>query len=402
MVEDVEHQGYIFIADITGYTVFLNESELDHARGTLSSLLELLIEHTKPPLVISGLEGDAVFSYGLEDRFVDPQTLLETIEETYVSFRRAIELMVLNNTCQCSACANVSSLDLKFFLHYGTFALQKVGESRELMGRDVNLIHRLLKNSVTKKTGIRAYMLCTEAAIDRLAIDGSAERAVSYVEEVPDFGEVRVWVKDMHPIYEARQETATIEFDPSEILGRRQVEISLPVELVWDYLTHSEFRNLLSSSDRYAVIDRKGGRIGEGSVYQCYHGDQLIPQIVVEWRPFERIVIKQTSPVPGPPNYVHIALNLSPTETGTVLEMMGARPTGAFWQRPFGRAVYKLMDSSLMAQLKEELSFKRGLERFRDAIEDDAEKSGLVDVKGRMKPSADLVSEAARNAVSSD
>ena len=396
----MEHQGYILIADITGYTAYLNESELDHARGTLSSLLELLIEQTRPPLVISGLEGDAVFSYGLEEGFVDPQTLLETIENTYVSFRRAIELMVLNNTCQCSACANVSSLDLKFFLHHGTFALQEVGGNQELMGRDVNLIHRLLKNSVTEETGIRAYMLCTQDAIERLDLDASAERAVSHVEDVPDFGEVRVWVEDMHPVYEARQEATAIEFDPSEIIGQAEVEISLPVELVWDYLTHSEYRNLLSSSDRYSV-DRKGGRIGEGSVYQCYHGDRRIPQVVVEWRPLERITVKQITVLPGPPSYVHIAMSLTPTESGTLLQMTGARPTGPFWQRALGRAVYKLMNSSLAAKFKEEFSFKRGLEKFRDAIEEDAASSGQLDTKGTRPPSS-RVSEATEEALSSD
>lgn len=89
-------RGYILIADITGYTSCLNESELDHARETLGSLPDLLINDTKPPLVIPRLEGDAVFSYCLEDDFVDPQTFLKMIEHTYFSFHRAIELMLLN------------------------------------------------------------------------------------------------------------------------------------------------------------------------------------------------------------------------------------------------------------------------------------------------------------------
>jgi hypothetical protein len=35
---------------------------LEHARDTLSDLLGLMIDHTRPPLTISKLEGDAVFS----------------------------------------------------------------------------------------------------------------------------------------------------------------------------------------------------------------------------------------------------------------------------------------------------------------------------------------------------
>ena len=131
----MEQRGFILIADITGYRAYLNDSELEHAQGTLTELLELLIDHTRSPLIISRLEGDAVISYGFEAGFVSGQTLLETIENTYVDFRKAIELMVLNNSCQCNACANVSSLDLKFFVHFGSFVLQKIGDHDELSVR---------------------------------------------------------------------------------------------------------------------------------------------------------------------------------------------------------------------------------------------------------------------------
>ena len=39
-------QGYLAITDITGYTAYLNESELEHAQDSLSTLLNLLIDQT--------------------------------------------------------------------------------------------------------------------------------------------------------------------------------------------------------------------------------------------------------------------------------------------------------------------------------------------------------------------
>ena len=90
--------GYFLIADITGYTQYLGASELEHAQKTLTALLNLLIHDTRPPLVISRLAGDAVISYGLSDNFLTGQTFAETIEDTYVDFRRAIERMVHNTT----------------------------------------------------------------------------------------------------------------------------------------------------------------------------------------------------------------------------------------------------------------------------------------------------------------
>lgn len=357
----MELRGYILIADITGYTTYLNESELDHARETLGNLLELLIDNTKPPLVLSRLEGDAVFSYGLEDGFVDPQTFIEMIENTYVSFRRAIELMVLNNTCRCNACANVSSLDLKFFVHYGTFVLQSVGESQELMGSDVNLAHRLLKNSVTDITGVRAYTLFTEEAAESLGISDLTEEMVSHMEDVPDFGRTLVWIQDMHPTYEARRHERMIRFDPSEVILDESVQIALQPELVWDYLTQSEFRNLTLGSDRYE-IDRRGKRVGEGSVYQCYHGDNVVPQVVLEWRPFERILVRQPSPILGGKSQVHVDFGLQPSDGGTLLTCRGARPTGSGWQRALVRVIHRVMRPMI----------RRNLEKFKREIEEDA------------------------------
>ena len=42
------YEGYLLIADITGYTRYLSASELEHAQETLTALLELLVENTRP------------------------------------------------------------------------------------------------------------------------------------------------------------------------------------------------------------------------------------------------------------------------------------------------------------------------------------------------------------------
>ncbi len=55
--------GYLLLADISGYTAFLSESELGTPvirRPIYSGCSSIT---ARPPLVISKLEGDAVFSY---------------------------------------------------------------------------------------------------------------------------------------------------------------------------------------------------------------------------------------------------------------------------------------------------------------------------------------------------
>ena len=150
-------KGTLVIADITGYTAFLSGSELEHAQDSLSSLLNLLLQETKAPLKVADLEGDAVFTYAVEGSFLQGQTLVEAIEQTYVVFRRAIRQMVLNTSCSCNACKNIPNLDLKFFVHYGEFGLQKLGSRIDLVGTDVTLLHRLTKNTITETLGLAAY-----------------------------------------------------------------------------------------------------------------------------------------------------------------------------------------------------------------------------------------------------
>ena len=353
----MEQRGYILIADITGYTAYLNESELEHAQGTLTDLLELLIAHTNQPLIISRLEGDAVISYGLEDGFLSGQTFLEMIEATYGDFRKAIELMVLNNTCQCNACANVSSLDLKFFVHFGAFALQRLGNHDELLGTDVNLIHRLLKNSVVEDTGIRAYLLCTDAAVEALGIDAPEESLVRHTETVADLGEASMWVKDMQPVYEARAADDRMVFEPKEILGTLTVDVMLPQPVVWDYLSEPAFRSILFGSDRQEVTGRKAGRVAAGSAYQCYHGDKSLTQAVLAWEPFDRVVIEQ--PAPGGRPMV-IDYELSPIEGGTRLTSTAALPNGKGLERMIFRTMTRIYAPGI----------RKRLTRFSDLIEE--------------------------------
>ena len=350
----VEHLGFFLIADITGYTTYLNESELEHARQTLTDLLELMVAQTRPPMTVTQLEGDAVMSYGFAEGFVTAQTFLERIEETYVEFRRAIDLMVLNNTCKCNACANVSALDLKFFVHYGSFAIQPVGNMKQVVGTDVNLVHRLLKNSVTANTGIRAYLLLTESAVDALGVDSGAEGMVAHREVVPAFGEISVTVKDMHPVYEATKQLRRTFYVAEDVLITLTTDIAMSIEHVWNYANQSEFRNLIIGSDSYEVQGRKGGRVAAGSTYQCNHGKMIVTQLVLEWLPFERVVLQQLIPLPGRrPTQTIIDLQFGQIVEGTRFSQTVTKPTGPLFRRALAKMIMTVRRGRAEADMDE-------------------------------------------------
>jgi hypothetical protein len=268
-----EQQAFLCVADITGYTGYLNESELEHAQGTLTDLLELLVDRAGPPMRVSKLEGDAVFSYAFEDSFIDGRTFLDLVEGTYVAFRRAIDPMVLNNTGRCNACANVSSLDLKFVIHFGSFIVQRTGSYDELLGPDVNLVHRILKNTVTDRLGLRAYCMYTRPAWERLGLD-EVTTLVEHDEDVSDFGLMRTFIQDLGEVYN-QVGSPEITLDDSQLLLTQEADIPQSPAVVWDYLSSPAFRNILIGAERVEIDKRVVGRVGVGSVYQCYHGQPL-------------------------------------------------------------------------------------------------------------------------------
>jgi hypothetical protein len=337
-------QGYFLIADITGYTHYLSASELDHAQQTLTALLNLLIRETKPPLVISRLAGDAVISYALDAGFLTGQSFVELIEGTYVAFRRAVELMVRNTTCPCNACRNIAGLDLKFFVHHGTFAVQKLDAHDELIGSDINLIHRLLKNHVKEATGFVAYALYTEAALDCLGFAGNTEGFVALEESYEDLGTVRIFVADMHPVFEARKRAAQAQLGPGDINYTVSTTIALQRERVWDLVIRPENFAVMVGASRIDIAGvRNRGRISKGTIYECFHGSGgSVSQVVLEWQPFERLLFQ--APVPLPIGLAHVLIEerLEDAPGGTLFSTSFSKASGPLHMRVIVDTVFRL------------------------------------------------------------
>lgn len=312
-------QGIIHIADISGYTAFLNESELEHAQESLQSLIEVLIENTKLPLVISRLEGDAVISYAVDGSFLQGASVLEMIESSYITFRKALDLMVVNTTCTCNACRNIPNLDLKFFIHHGSFALQQLPAYTELVGSDVNTAHRLTKNHVREATGFNAYALFTQAAIEALGIQELAGSMQPLQETYDVIGTVDIYVKDMHQVWEEGKEAARIIVREEDAMVVLEFDYPVPVVQLWDYLLKPEMRALFTNSDKAEADNVTDGRIGEGVVYYCAHGSLTVKQTIVDWHPFETHTTYDLGTF-GLPAYV--TYRFSETETGSHLKLI--------------------------------------------------------------------------------
>lgn len=153
----MENTGLIFIPDISGFTRFVNQTEIEHSRFIIEELLETIINSNQIGLQISEIEGDAVLFY----RFGKPpkvDELVKQVEKMFTEFHRQIRNYEYRRLCQCSACTNAVDLSLKVVIHYGEFSSYKVKEFSKLLGKDIIVAHQLLKNDINE----HEYMLLTD------------------------------------------------------------------------------------------------------------------------------------------------------------------------------------------------------------------------------------------------
>ena len=307
-------QGFLIISDISGYSKYVNELELEHARDSLAALLNILIQHTQSPLVISKLEGDAVFSYAPAGGFLQEQSLLDMIDSTYASFRKALELMVLNTTCTCKACRNLPNLDLKFFVHFGSYITQKLGNFNELVGNDVNLVHRLAKNHIKEETSCKAYAAFTQSVMDALGLEDFQNSLTPHRETFADVGEVQMYVHDMHTVWERLKVRVRIEVRPEAAMVVIKHEFPVPPSILWEYLTKPEYRVILLGASKLELRNQSQGRTGVDTVFYCYHGNMETPQLILDWSPFEQFTTDDANPWGLT---TRITYKLEPTQAGT-------------------------------------------------------------------------------------
>jgi hypothetical protein len=153
----------LLIADISGYTRYMhwNRTHLAHAQLTVAALLESVIDAAQG-LKLAKLEGDAAFFWAPNgDAKVLVREGLSRMRQSFIARREKIRKA---DVCSCASCAQLGNLSLKFVVHQGEVAEQKVKRHVELAGVDVILVHRMLKNQVP----VVEYVLMTDPVAECL------------------------------------------------------------------------------------------------------------------------------------------------------------------------------------------------------------------------------------------
>ena len=176
------HIGSILLADISGYTRFLNDVQVAHqgdafadgrippAYAMMAGFLEGIAESVDPPFTVLKFEGDAVFAAAPDATMLSGEMILQCVKDCYASFATRRSAAGAVWTCTCEACSRNETLDLKFILHHGEFFVQRVGGQTEAVGPEINVAHRLLKNDAVAMVGTSGYVLFTDDMVDAFQI----------------------------------------------------------------------------------------------------------------------------------------------------------------------------------------------------------------------------------------
>ena len=288
--------GYFVIADISGYTSFIVNNDLAHAQGILSEIVDLIITHLPAPFQFIELEGDAVFVFAPAEAVEDSERLVEIIEVCYAAFRRRIEQMVNNTVCECTACRAIPELDLKCVAHYGQYVPQPTPTGTKLVGADVVLTHRLLKNEVIERTSIRAYAFLTDAFVQQSQQPERGLGLPEHAEEYPELGVIQGRILDLSASVERLRETHRRFISAADADFELAAELPAARSYVWGYLIEPK-RRLRWQLDTIDADSQPGahGRAGVGWQSHCDHGNYRMDHRIVDWQPFDYITMDTVS-----------------------------------------------------------------------------------------------------------
>ena len=112
-----------------------------------------------------------------------------------------------------------------------------MGGREELAGRDVILIHRLLKNSVNEQLGAHAYALYSDACIQAMGIDPVEQKFIEHPESIDVIGEVKCWLRDLEEAWNAENHRQRHEVTRDKAAMVLEFDIAAPRQPVWEHFT---------------------------------------------------------------------------------------------------------------------------------------------------------------------
>ncbi|NAS10728.1 DUF2652 domain-containing protein [Poritiphilus flavus] len=253
----------LFIPDISGFTKFVQTTEIAHSQHVISELLEVLIDANTQRLRLAEIEGDALFFYK-EDAIPSQEKLLAQIETMFTAFYSHLKLLETNRICPCNACATAPDLELKIVAHSSELNFIEVRGQRKPFGPQVIEAHRLLKNSVQSDN----YALISKALAEDVGLTLDYSSKIFGFESGQDNYDNSV-VEYLYAIIDQDQlnlrsfeEGTRMRFEQEADLVK-EADFTVSAAVLMEYITNYTYRHhWVQGVDKFEFNENEVTRIG--------------------------------------------------------------------------------------------------------------------------------------------
>lgn len=152
----------IFIPDMNGFTGYMSKTDIKITKKVIPALLEEIIDANIINLSMVEIQGDAVLFYRIGEP-PTPSELVAQSKQIFMAFSQKLE--ELSRELPDNTISLPETLGIKIVAHYGKIGMTKIRGFVKLIGQDVIIAHRLLKNS----TEADEYLLVTEQYASRFS-----------------------------------------------------------------------------------------------------------------------------------------------------------------------------------------------------------------------------------------
>jgi len=248
-----------FMPDISGFTNFVNHTEVEHSIHIISELLEILLDIAVEDFELAEIEGDALFLF--TTKIPDYKRLLHQTTTMLEKFHEHTKMYETKRICNCGSCRTTTNLELKFLVHFGELNFLKIKNIKKPYGREVITIHRLLKNKVP----LKEYILFTESAYE--LYQNKLDETWTKSSETYDLAQLDYFyknfefVKDTIIINEERSDKRDADYN-TPFLKFEHVFIA-NVDKVYKYISELKYRHLWDKDAKRIEFEKnKLNRVG--------------------------------------------------------------------------------------------------------------------------------------------
>jgi len=281
----------------------------------VQELLEVLIDSNHLNLQISEIEGDAIFFYRPGDK-PNLKSLLQQVENMFTRFHAHLKLYEHQRICPCGACKNAVDLTLKVIVHFGDVTGISIKEHKKLFGKDVILLHRLLKNSLNRNE----YVLFTESLVDEMEQHHLPNWYMPQrASEQYDVGEVRFYFSDLSELHKAVRVDPPVYNSSSKtyVAFAEEEVIAAPMEKIFETLISLQQREKFPGNEKKhdAIL-----KIGEGHPCLITRNNSVNVTESVKMEPENIEMVEMNKN--GIAGYRYILKKISPEETNLSIQML--------------------------------------------------------------------------------